>query len=438
MPSQRIKAGTARVIISPPKGIFLVGYGDRSKGNKGIHDDLTATALVLDNGVQKIAIVAVDILCLNEYIVDRVRAASPGIQPVLCCSHTHSGPIGYAGERSGRREKDYIDRLVELLAEVISQAAQTAREAELMWGESSADIAVNRREKLPSGEVIIGEDPQGVVDRTVGVLSVKVDGKRLATVVNYACHGTVWGPDNLLASADWIAAMRGKVEDELGGLCLFLQGAAGNLNPKMGWGREDCWEMAVSQGRRVADAVIQAAGSRQAMISGSELLMIRREEWVPFEGEATSENPPTIYRKRILKMANFPEWMSFATDFLLNIRYPWKPRLEAREKRWGTFLRINTARIGTLALVTFGAEVFTEIGLKVKELSPARHTMFSSVTDGCISYLPTDAAHSDGGYEVELATYAYRYPGPLAEGAEGRALGATEETLQDLWKKEQQ
>ncbi len=286
MPSQRIKAGVARVVISPPKGIFLIGYGDRSTGNKGIHDDLTATALVLESDRVKIAIVALDILCLNEFIVDRVRAACPGIEPLLCCSHTHSGPIGYADEGSGRREKKYMDVLVMGIAEAIHQAAEATHEAELMWGQGSADIAINRREKLPSGEVIIGEDPAGVVDRSVGVLSVKADGKRLATVVNFACHGTVWGPDNLLVSADWIAAMREKVEGEIGGLCFFLQGAAGNLNPKMGWGREDCWEMAVSQGQRVGDAVLMAAGGRQAMIAGSELAISRQEVWIPFEGEA--------------------------------------------------------------------------------------------------------------------------------------------------------
>ena len=434
MPSQKIKAGAARTILSPPKGIFLIGYGDRSKGNRGIHDDLTATALVLDNGKSKIAIVALDILCLNEFIVDQVRAACPGIEPVLCCSHTHSGPIGYAGEGSGRREKNYMDSLVGGIVKAIQNAAGASQEAELMWGEGSADIAVNRREKLPGGEVIIGENPQGVVDRAVGVLSVKVDGSRLATVVNFACHGTVWGPDNLLVSADWIAAMREKVEGALGGLCFFLQGAAGNLNPKMGWGRDDCWEMAVSQGRQVGDSVIGAAGGRQAMITGGELALSRREVWIPFEGQATTEKPPTVYRKRILKMANFPEWMAFATDYLLNIRYPWKPRIEKQAGSWGTFLRVNTARIGTLALVSFGAEVFTEIGLKVKHFSPAKHTMFASVSDGCISYLPTDAAHADGGYEVELATYAYRYPGPLAEGAEGRAIAAAEEELANLWK----
>jgi neutral ceramidase len=434
MPSQRIKAGIARVIISPPKGIFLIGYGDRTFGNKGVHDDLTATALVLDNGINKLAIVAIDMLCLNEFIVDRVREKTPGIEPILCCSHTHSGPIGYAGEKSGKREREYMNRLVANLAEAIQRAAASVQEAVLTWVSSSADIAVNRREKLPSGEVIIGEDPEGVVDRSVGVFSVSVEGNRLATLVNFACHGTVWGPDNLLVSADWIAAMRTKVEKELGGLCMFLQGAAGNLNPKMGWGREDCWQMAVTQGERVAKAVVTAASGKQESIKGDNLDLKRQDVWLPFEARAETPNPPVDYRKRILKMARFPEWMAFATDYLLNIRYPWKPRIEAREGFWGTLLRVNTARIGSLALVTLGAEVFTEIGMKIKQNSPASHTIFASVSDGCISYLPTDAAHFDGGYEVELATYAYKYPGLLASGAEGRVYHAAEDSYKAIWK----
>jgi neutral ceramidase len=434
MTLQKFKAGTARVIISPSKGIFLIGYGDRSKGNKGIHDDLTATALVLDNGKTKIAIVAVDILCLNEFIVDRVRGACPGIEPILCCSHTHSGPIGYADDHSGKREQKYMDQLVGMLAHVIRQAADNAKDADLWWSEGTGDIAVNRREKLSSGEMIIGENPQGVVDRSVGVLSVIVKGKRVATLVNFACHGTVWGPDNLLVSADWIAAMRQQVEGELGGMCMFLQGAAGNLNPKMGWGRDDCWKMAVAQGHRVAREVIEAVSAGQEEVKGSGLVLMRQEVWLPFDVKVTTSKPPVDYRKRILKMANFPEWLSFATDYLLNKRYPWKPRIESHDGYWGTFMRTNTLRIGSLAMCSFGSEVFTEIGLRVKQISPAKHTIFTSVTDGCISYLPTDEAHAEGGYEVELATYAYRYPGPLASGAERKAIDSVEESFSTIWK----
>jgi neutral ceramidase len=374
-------------------------------------------------------------LCLNEYIVDRVRSeVGSGIEPILCCSHTHSGPIGYADEHSGKREQKYMDHLVALLAEVIRQAAESVKIAELYWSEGTADIAVNRREKLASGEMVIGENPEGVADRSVGVLSVIVDGKRLATLVNFACHGTVWGPDNLLVSADWIAAMRQQVEGELGGLCMFLQGAAGNLNPKMGWGREDCWELAVEQGQRVAAVVTKAVKDSSEEIKGSELVLMRQEVWLPFDVKVTTSKPPVFYRKRILKMANFPEWMSFATDYLLNIRYPWRPRIESHDGYWGTYLRANILRIGSLAMLFFGSEVFTEIGLRVKQISPAKHTIFGSVTDGCISYLPTDEAHSEGGYEVELATYAYRYPGPLAFGAESKVIDSVKETFRKLWK----
>ncbi len=327
-----------------------------------------------------------------------------------------------------------MDQYVTMLADVIRQAAECAKDAEFTWSEGTADIAVNRREKLDSGEMIIGENPEGVVDRSVGVLSVIVEGARVATLVNFACHGTVWGPDNLLVSADWIAAMQQQVEGELGGLCLFLQGAAGNLNPKMGWGRENCWEMAVAQGQRVARAVIEAAAARQEEIKGSELVLMRQEVWLPFDVKVTTSKPPVDYRKRILKMANFPEWMSFATDYLLNIRYPWKPRIESQDGYWGTYMRTNTLRIGSLALVSFGSEVFTEIGLQLKQISPAKHTIFTSVTDGCISYLPTDEAHSEGGYEVELATYAYRYPGPLASGAERKVIDSVEESFRTIWK----
>src|SRR5512140_3346671 len=98
MSAPTIHAGAARRIITPPRGIFLIGYGDRSKGNAGVHDDLTATALVLDDGRTRLAIVALDMLTINEFVVDRIRACLAPTEVLLCCSHTHSGPIAYAGE----------------------------------------------------------------------------------------------------------------------------------------------------------------------------------------------------------------------------------------------------------------------------------------------------------------------------------------------------
>ena len=203
MNKTKLRAGVAREVISPPKGIYLIGYGDRTKGNTGVHDDLTATALVLDNGQIRLALVACDLLCLNEFIVDRIRAqVGKRTQVVICCSHTHAGPVAYADRHSGRARRAYIDNLVERIVRAVHRATSALAPAALAWGQAEADIAVNRREKRPDGEIVIGVNPTGPVDRSVGVLSIGAThcGKcvaPLATVVSFACHGTVLGPDNL-------------------------------------------------------------------------------------------------------------------------------------------------------------------------------------------------------------------------------------------------
>ncbi len=109
--------------------------------------------------------------------------------------------------------------------------------------------------------------------------------------------------------------------------------------------------------------------------------------------------------------------------------------IEAKNGFWSVPLRINALRIGDLALVTYAAETFTEIGLKVKSASPAARTLFASVSDGCISYLHTTESHNEGGYEVDVAPLAYRYPGRLQAGCEQVALETTNDMLEKLWRR---
>lgn len=425
------KAGAARQIITPPRGIFLIGYGDRTQGNRGVHDDLTATALALDDGQTRLAIVALDLLMLNEFIVDRVRAGvGADCEVILCCSHTHSGPIGYADERSPGGSRAYMDWLVERIVLTVQQALNGLQPARLAWSQGEAEIAVNRRERQADGHIEIGVNPEGPVDRSVQVLSVlAVDGARLATLVNFACHGTVLGPNNLLASADWVGYMRGEVEGQLGGLALFLQGATGDMNPSMGWGKERVWDMARSQGQQVAEAVAAACRAGMEPLDGTPVRMTRGEAWLALEARAKSASPPRTYRDKLLGLARLPRWMGFLTDWLLRTRFPWKSRIEAREGWWSVPLRVNTARIGDLALVTFAAETFTEIGQAVKAQSPARHTLFASVSDGSVGYLFTAEAYPQGGYEVDVAPYAYRYPARFSADSAERAM----QVVRDGW-----
>jgi neutral ceramidase len=259
------------------------------------------------------------------------------------------------------------------------------------------------------------------------------EGTSLATVVNFACHGTVLGPNNLLVSADWIGAMRSRVEERLGGSALFLQGATGDLDPDHEWEDGDPWEAVRALGECVADRVIAACNAGLSPLNDVPLDLSHQEAWLPLEAKATTATPLPTYRRVLTEMARLPYSVRFVVDLQLERRYPWRSRIEAREGFWHVPMRINAVRIGDLGLVTFGAETLTEIGMAIKAASPTRHTMFASVSNGCIGYLPTAEAHAEGGYEVDISPFIYRFPARLAAECAQIATDAALQSLHGLW-----
>ena len=228
-----LKAGFARQIINPPKGILTIGFGNRFKGNQGVHDDLTATALVLELVGRQVGLVALDLLAVHEDF-SRELEKECGIPLLLCCAHSHSAPMSYSRSPLRIKVRHYAKDLKRKIALAVSQAMEALQPASLFWGEGVVDIAVNRRQRMADGQVEIGVNPGGPVDRRIAVLEARnQDGEVLGRLINMQCHATVMGPENLLVSADWVGAMRRRLEEADGGLTLYLQGATGDLNPKL-------------------------------------------------------------------------------------------------------------------------------------------------------------------------------------------------------------
>src|SRR5215467_1544227 len=98
MTTKPLHAGAARVDITPPVGISMVGYYARDGVSIGVERPLTATALVLANPDRKIAIVSCDVIFIQSPAVEEVRsriASAIGTEPghvLVNCSHTHCGP----------------------------------------------------------------------------------------------------------------------------------------------------------------------------------------------------------------------------------------------------------------------------------------------------------------------------------------------------------
>jgi neutral ceramidase len=406
-----LRAGVSRKTISPPSSIYLSGYGNRVQGNVGIHDDLFATTLVLDDGNSRAALITVDHTFIHPRVIEQVKAGLPDLPAdaiFVCCSHTHAGPIGYADEQSPQQDRDYIAFLVSQLVASVIDASADLQIVNLFSGQSEAFININRRERTPDGKIIIGNNPSGPVDHSVQAVQVRTEQDiLLATLVNYACHPVVMGPLNRLVSADWVGAMRRSVEAETGSPCLFIQGATGDVNPrKMRWA-EDSWDEVEEQGGEVAHAVVKACKNMESLVIGP--IQARQAEcWLPLI-------PPKGYNddiRALLPAVKTAEEIRAA----IHAGFPWQVDVAKRDGILYSPVQIGFMRVGDWALMALGAEPFTESGLALKAASPTKVTFIAGYTNGCNSYLPVASAYAEGGYEVETAALFYGMPSGFAQG----------------------
>ncbi|MBZ0286767.1 MAG: neutral/alkaline non-lysosomal ceramidase N-terminal domain-containing protein, partial [Anaerolineae bacterium] len=327
----------------------------------------------------------------------------------VCCSHSHAGPIGYADNDSRPEDQAYITFLIDTLVACAVEAQQNLLPVTMQAGADEAHININRRERQADGNIIIGQNPTGIVDHSVQVLQVvKEDGEPLATLVNYACHPVVMGPLNRLASADWVGAMRRTVEETISGKCLFIQGATGDINPrKMRW-TADNWDEVEEQGQAVAEAVMRACEKLLPLQTG-EIRAQQAAQWLRLL-------PATGYNQQI--RAFLPPGLSDdEIRAAIHHEMPWHIELDQRAD--DTYAEMNTGvlRLGDWTLATLATEPFTETGLAIKAASPAAMTFVAGYTNGCTSYLPVSSAYDEGGYEVETAPLFYGLPAGFVRGS---------------------
>ena len=190
-----LKAGVGRAIITPPIGIPMVGFAGRGPA-ESVHDDLLATALVLAAGDDRAVILAVDLLGVSADFTSAVRAeierrtATPAANVLLCASHTHYGPAtdAYGGEQPPD-VRAYQENLKFLLAGAAQAAVAALEPVRVGYGTGTSAIGVNRRERRPDGQIILGQNPAGACDREVRVVRLEREsGEPVAAVVDFACH----------------------------------------------------------------------------------------------------------------------------------------------------------------------------------------------------------------------------------------------------------
>lgn len=440
-----IHAGAAEAVITPPVGVDMMGFGGRPSGCIGIHDELYARAVVIaggDNGNRRrIALVATDLCSLDMDIIEKVRegvAAKTGIDAdglFLNSTHTHHGPVTVSIHGLGYRDEQFIARLIEKIVGTVAEANDRLAEARLFFGKAPVQIGINRRESR-EGRMVLGDNPEGAVDKEVRVLRVEsVNGKPIAAVFNHATHPVCLGGQNLLISADYPGYACDTVRRLLGGgVPMFLQGCCGNINPISAC--RGTFEKCEESGNQLGEAAV-AAWKTAAPLQGSLTpRTVRRNVPLPLMDPPSIEDARATLNAEQKRLDEVLARPGNRGEIMIHEAFvEWAERMlalaeEGNMPRTQDF-EIQALALGALGLVGLPGEVFFEYAQQIEAASPFKHNLVLGYHNGCIGYVPTAAEYPNRGYEVDIAIRIY---GTLMwkPECEGRIVGEATRLLTDI------
>jgi neutral ceramidase len=377
------RAGVAKVDISPQTSQWLMGYGPRK--SSGVHDPIYHRAVVMDDGRSRFYLVASDLCLFSPELYDEVAAdlkQKLAIEPKQfwwSVTHTHSAPevgphgvydVLLKGRSDHEWDRDYAQHIKSTLIAAVEQASGKLEPARLQTGTGTSNANINRRAKDVDGKISLGLNPDGAVDRQIGLIRMeRPDGAPIALIVNYAIHGTVLSGRSEVISGDAPGIVSAYVEQKLGAPVLFVNGAAGNAapiysvypDPKSG----HLGEFRVLLGDRILQA-------NARMPAGSADVSIRAEE--------------TFVETPLRSGLQWPEVLRSYS------------RVDSNGKTF-VHLPVRFLTIKGTALWAAPVELFSEIAMDIRNKSPFTNTFYFGYTNGWFGYLPTATAFAEGGYE---------------------------------------
>jgi len=418
-----LQAGCAKVNITPPVGIPLIGsYG---KPSDDILDELYVRAMVLDDGNTSVAIVSADLLYTPlEGITSPVRnlvMKKCGIPPrniLVCATHTHSGPEVFTRSKLpptkatplSDMEQAYLRTLISKIVSTVLQANQNKKsarigitkgripeivfnrrtldpnEAAVMTWSVPPEVAVTRKiETNSEGYTSVSftlppEGPSvrfGPIDPELCVLRVEnTEGEMIGSIMNFGCHPVCVYPYLATAiSADYPGDATDVVEKIEGGVCLFTLAPAGNLVP---------YQRGVEAHRQIGKSL------------GAETL--RRLQFTTTTNKVTLQAQTKTIRFPVKQTPIDSKSLEASTT---EMKPPTRKYISTE---------IQVIRLGEIYLLGLPGEILVEIGLEVKQRAGIENLFIISLSNDTIGYVCHRPAYKQGGYESHAATH-------LAEGA---------------------
>jgi hypothetical protein len=401
MPNDKFMAAAVAVDITPDLDAYdirLHGYGARgAKIAEGVHDPLYAKILYLNLGQTRAAIITMDILQIDGLLLDAIveRADIPeitGESVIICASHTHSAPAALQKRNqnmiSGLKwyQESYYEHCVDSLANGLREARSKLQPAIYAMQKTNVGPLVRNR-RVPSYNYDTRAftapiESDVIVDDEMIVLQfATLEQDIIATLVNLGVHGTVLGSDNMLVSADWAGYMQESVEADQGGICMYSNGAEGNIAPDCGAG---------------------ALGFNEAEVFGlaisSQVTGLARK--MDF---STPENLGTYARQ-----VDLPDFQIVDENPFLQAGLDFEFVEKFVHETYPAQIQQTLLRLDDIAMLSIPGEMFTELGIDFKKRATAKGIgtpLILGLANDSIGYMLPTGEYAMEGYETGMCLY---------------------------------
>lgn len=344
--------------------MWLAGYS-RDSVSAGVHDDIWARAIAIDDGERTFILATADLIGLLQPDVDAIRDSlvADGFDRdyvVVASTHNHSGPdvIGLWNVDRGKSGVDF-DYLENTRRGIVAAARQAAANL------APARMTVSRNEVR--GISKNHRDPDVLDYEVVTVLAVDGEGNGIATLVNFACHPEVLNKHNRLVTSDMAHYFYERMEAKAGGVALWVNGALGGMvSPLVS---ERTFAEAERCGFALADSAV--SGFRDARPVTGEVRSIRKRVDLPLENPAfTALSQAGVIHRAI-------------GDTVMT--------------------EVGVVRIGAVTAVTVPGELLPKPGFALKEAIGAPHGMVWGLVNDELGYLIASEDWQPNEYEESMS-----------------------------------
>lgn len=424
-----LRAGFYEKIITPPLGCDIPGFFTPRVADD-VLTDLYARAAVVDDGKEKVAMLALDMCgttaAISNAIIDRINEFT-GIKKeniLICATHLHTGgPVGLAVETFTKNDNEYENMMIRLAADAVTLANLRLKPMTAKYAQGHVDsISFVRNFTMEGGYVMTNPEvgrpdiigPCTDIDPEVPVLVFCDESDTpKGAVIAFACHQDCLTGDKTAYSTDYAGVMDKELKKEYGAdfVSVFFEGTCGNINhydvnAKTPITLEHHRKMGRILAAEVKSVIPEAEALKEQEIKvKKERLTLNKRLFTDEQIEAAKE----LIKASEGKTIEYTEFNPESEFFQFHYAHRAVKYMKNPTKTYD--LDVQVIKIGEFLLYATPCEMFVQFGLHIKENAPTDKRMVVELAFDYIGYLPTKDLYQPTVYESTLPTCIFEPEG---------------------------